>query len=229
MQEFLTAAQSFPAVLFSAALVVVIAFWLLVLAGAADHHSFDADLDTDLAGIGGVPVTVSVSVMVPVTVSVSVMVAVGWFSALTGSVLLHRSDTTGTVRAALAFGVLAGALLVAWAVVRLLVHHFRRFFADQPPPSRQDFLGRVCTIRTGSVGTDFGQAEVAAADGSTAIVQVRQLAPADDTLSAGSPGLLYAYDAVGEFFWVSPYDRALDPGPPPLPRTNRRTPPRRTA
>ncbi|MEV0749673.1 MULTISPECIES: hypothetical protein [unclassified Streptomyces] len=219
MQEFLTAAQSFPAVLFSAALVVVIAFWLLVLAGAADHHSFDADLDTDLAGIGGVPVTVSVSLMV----------AVGWFSALTGSVLLHRGDTTGTVRAALAFGILVGALLVAWAVVRLLVHHFRRFFADQPPPSRQDFLGRVCTIRTGSVGTDFGQAEVAAADGSTAIVQVRQLAPADVTLSAGSPGLLYAYDAVGEFFWVSPYDRALDPGPPPLPRTNRRTPPRRTA
>ncbi|WP_326660209.1 hypothetical protein [Streptomyces sp. NBC_00385] len=220
MQEFLTATQSFPAVLFSAALVVVIAFWLLVLAGAADHHSFDADLDTDLAGIGGVPVTVSVSVMV----------AVGWFSALTGSVLLHRGDTTGTVRAALALGILVGALLVAWAVVRLLVRHFRRFFADQPPPSRQDFLGRVCTIRTGSVGTDFGQAEVAAADGSTAIVQVRQLAPADDALSAGSPGLLYAYDAVGEFFWVSPYDRALDPGPPPpLPRTHRRTPPRRTS
>ena len=220
MQEFLTATQSFPAVLFSAALVVVIAFWLLVLTGTADHHSFDADLDTDLAGIGGVPVTVSVSVMV----------AVGWFTALTGSVLLHRSGATGTVRAALAFGVLAGALLAAWAVVRLLVHHFRRFFADRPPPSRQDFLGRVCTIRTGSVGTDFGQAEVAAADGSTAIVQVRQLAPVDDALSAGSPGLLYAYDDAGEFFWVSPYDRALDPGPPPAPpRTPRRKPPRRTA
>ncbi|MFI6861357.1 hypothetical protein ACIBKZ_15885 [Streptomyces sp. NPDC050421] len=220
MQEFLTAALSFPAMLFSAALVVVIAFWLLVLAGAADHHSFDADLDTDLAGIGGVPVSISVSVMV----------AVGWFTALTGSVLLHRSGTAGTARAALAFGVLASALLAAWAVVRLLVHHFRRFFADQPPPSRQDFLGRVCTIRTGSVGTDFGQAEVAAADGSTAIVQVRQLQPGDAEFVAGSSGLLYAYDDAGEFFWVSPYDRALDPGPPPaLPLPRRRTPPGRTA
>ncbi|MFD8688103.1 hypothetical protein [Streptomyces sp. NPDC059651] len=224
MQEFLTAALSFPAMLFSAALVVVIAFWLLVLAGAADHHSFDADLDTDLAGIGGVPVTVSVSLVV----------AVGWFTTLTGSVLLHRSEATGTTRAALASGILAGALLVAWAVVRLLVRHFRRFFADEPPPSRQDFLGRVCTIRTGSVGTDFGQAEVAAADGSTAIVQVRQLATAETALTAftaGSAGLLYAYDEAGEFFWVSPYDRALDPGPPPTPeRPHRRTPPgRRTA
>lgn len=212
MREFLDATLSFPAVLFAAALVVVIAFWLLVLVGTADHHSFDADLDTDLAGIGGVPVTVSVSVMV----------VVGWFTALTGSVLVHRSGATGTPRAVLAFGVLAGALLIAWAVVRLLVHHFRRFFPDQPPPSRQDFLGRVCTVRTGSVGTDFGQAEVAAADGSTAIVQVRQLPPGDAEFSAGSPALLYAYDDAGEFFWVSPYDRALDPGPAPAPR--RRTP-----
>ncbi|PZT72756.1 MULTISPECIES: hypothetical protein [unclassified Streptomyces] len=207
MREFLDATLSFPAVLFAAALVVVIAFWLLVLVGAADHHSFDTDLDTDLAGVGGVPVTVSVSLMV----------AVGWFAALSGSVLVHRSDTTGTVRAVLACAVLAGALLLAWGAVRLLVHHFRRFFPDQPPPSRQDFIGRVCTIRTGTVGSDFGQAEVAAADGSTAVVQVRQLPPADATLVSGSSGLLYAYDEDGEFFWVAAYDRALDPGPPPSP------------
>ncbi|MET7644943.1 hypothetical protein ABZS83_15110 [Streptomyces sp. NPDC005426] len=220
MQEFQTATLSFPALLFSAALVVVIAFWLLVLAGAADHHAFDADLDTDLAGIGGVPVTVSVSVMV----------AVGWFTALTGSVLLHRSHATGTVRAALAFGFLAGALLAAWAVTRLLVPRFRRFFADQPPSSRQDLLGRVCTIRTGSAGTDFGQAEVAAPDGTTALVRVRQLPCSAVEFTAGSPGLLSAYDEAGAFFWVSPYDRALDPGPPPVqPHPHRRTPPGRTA
>ncbi|WNI23804.1 hypothetical protein [Streptomyces sp. ITFR-16] len=220
MREFLDATLSFPAVLFAAALVVVIAFWLLVLVGAADHHSFDADLDTDVAGIGGVPVTVSVSVMI----------VVGWFTALTGSVLVHRSGVTGTARAALAFGVLAGALLIAWAVVRLLVHHFRRFFPDQPPPSRQDFLGRVCTIRTGSVGTDFGQAEVTAADGSSAIVQVRQLPPADTEFTAGSSALLYAYDDTGEFFWVAPYDKALDPGPAPAaPAPRRRPAPGRSA
>lgn len=86
MQEFLRAASSFPAVLFGAALIVVICFWLLVLAGAADHHSFDTDLDTDLAGMGGVPVAVSVSVMV----------VVAWFTSLAGSVLLHRSAVTGT-------------------------------------------------------------------------------------------------------------------------------------
>ncbi|WP_326766519.1 hypothetical protein OG978_19880 [Streptomyces sp. NBC_01591] len=219
MQEFLSAATAFPAVLFGAALAVVVFFWLLVLAGAADHHSFDGDLDADLAGIGGVPVTVSVSVMV----------VVGWFTSLTGTVLMHRSGVTGLTRAAFACALLAGALLIGRAVLRVLVRCFRRSFPDEPPPSRQDFLGRVCTIRTGSVSSDFGQAEVRADDGSTAIVQVRLLAPADGTvLAAGSAGLLYAYDDEGEFFWVSPYDKALDPGPPtPRPRTAPRTTARR--
>ncbi|WP_329196863.1 hypothetical protein [Streptomyces sp. NBC_01435] len=224
MREFLSAATAFPAVLFGAALAVVVFFWLLVLLGAADHHSFDGDLDTGLAGIGGVPVTVSVSVMV----------VVGWFTSLTGTVLLHRSGVTGLTRAALACGVLVAALLIGRVVLRVLVRCFRRSFPDEPPPSRQDFLGRVCTVRTGSVSADFGQAEVTADDGSTAIVQVRLLAPGDATtdataLGAGSAGLLYAYDAEGEFFWVSPYDRALDPGPPTYrPRTASRRTPRRT-
>ncbi|MFJ8865804.1 hypothetical protein ACIRD6_08560 [Streptomyces sp. NPDC102473] len=210
MTEFLSAAVAFPAVVFCAALVVVIGFWLLVLFGAAGPDSFDTDLDSEAVGFGGVPVSVSVSLFV----------VLAWFTGLTGSVLVLRSGVTGTPRAALHLAVLAGALLIAWGVVRMLVRRFRRFFPAEPPPSREDFVGQVCTIRTGSVGTDFGQAEVAAADGSTAIVQVRQplrpSAPAD-VFTSGSTGLLYAYDADGEFFWVSPYDAAL--APRPLPRT----------
>ncbi|KIF66434.1 hypothetical protein HY68_30885 [Streptomyces sp. AcH 505] len=212
MTEFLSATLGFPAVLFSSALVVVVCFWLLVLAGAADHHAFDADLEAEAIGFGGVPVAVSASLFL----------VVAWFTSLTGSVLLRRSALSSGTKACLAAAVLAAALVVGWAVVRLLVRHLRRYAAE-PPPSRRDFVGQVCAVRTGSVTTDFGQAEVAAPDGSTAIVQVRLAGP--DTgypLAFGSSGLLYAYDAEGEFFWVAPYDAALDPGPrvrkPGLPR-----------
>lgn len=208
MTEFLSAALTFPTVIFDAALIVVICFWLLVLTGAAGTDSFDTDVDADAAGVGGVPVAVSASLAV----------AVAWFAALTGSVLVQRSGVTGTARSLLHVAVLAGALLIAWGVVRMLVRHFRRYFPAEPPPSLQDFVGQVCTIRTGCVSADFGQAEVAAADGSTAIVQVRQPVPSSgpgELLAAGSAGLLYAYDAEGEFFWVSAYDAALDPRPLP--------------
>ncbi|MEV7913925.1 hypothetical protein [Streptomyces griseus] len=211
MDEFLSAALEFPAVIFGAALIVVICFWLLVLAGAAGHDSFDADLDTGPAGLGGVPVSVSVSLLV----------VFSWFGSLSGTVLLRHSETGTATRAVLAVAVLAGSLLLAWAAVRLLVHRFRRYFPAEPPPSRLDFVGSVCTIRTGSVTATFGQAEVVSHDGSTAIVQVRRAEPfplpepgaEEAPLVLGGSGLLYAYDEDGEFFWVSPYDAALDPGP----------------
>ncbi|MFF3030122.1 hypothetical protein ACFVS7_03760 [Streptomyces rubiginosohelvolus] len=215
MDEFLSAAIGFPAVVFGAALVVIVCFWLLVLVGAAGHDSFDADLDTGPVGLGGVPVAVSVSLLT----------VFAWFGSLTGTVLLRHSDTGSATRAVLAVAVLAGSLLLAWAAVRLLVHRFRRFFPAEPPPSRLDFVGSVCTIRTGTVTATFGQAEVVSRDGSTAIVQVRRAeslpSPSrppgpgaeDAPLVMGGTGLLYAYDEDGEFFWVASYDAALDPGP----------------
>ncbi|MFE9052279.1 MULTISPECIES: hypothetical protein [Streptomyces] len=215
MDEFLSAAIGFPAVIFGAALVVIVCFWLLVLFGAAGHDSFDADLDTGPVGLGGVPVAVSVSLLI----------VFAWFGSLTGTVLLRQSDTGSATRALLAVAVLAGSLLLAWGAVRLLVHRFRRFFPAEPPPSRLDFVGSVCTIRTGTVTATFGQAEVVSRDGSTAIVQVRraEALPSPSRLSRpgaedaplvmGGTGLLYAYDKDGEFFWVASYDAALDPGP----------------
>jgi hypothetical protein len=59
----------------------------------------------------------------------------------------------------------------------------------------------------GRVTRTFGQAEVHADDGSSAIVQVRQ-AGADD-LHAGVVALLYQYDPESEFFWVIPFDIAM--------------------
>ncbi|MEV8413307.1 hypothetical protein AB0P45_06775 [Streptomyces niveus] len=206
MREFIDAALGFPTFLFTAALIVVVGFWLLVLAGVTETDSFDSDVDLDTAGIGGVPVTVAFSLLT----------AVAWFSSLTASVLLGHLAVSGLVRALSALAVLVGATLLAWWVTRLLVRPLHTLFPDEPGPSRLDFVGLTCTIRTGRVDAWFGQAEVAARDGSTALVQVRQhgadTAKADaPVLSNGSTGLLYAYDDAGEFFWVAPYDTALDP------------------
>lgn len=44
MREFLTATLTFPTVVFSFALIVVIVYWLVSLAGAIDHDLFETDL-----------------------------------------------------------------------------------------------------------------------------------------------------------------------------------------
>jgi hypothetical protein len=188
MGEFVDAALGFPAVLFTFLLVVVVGYWILVLLGALDIEALDFDADGDvLSGFGFAGV--------PVAVTASLLIAIAWFLSLAGTVLF------GGVLL-LAILALFVALAVAWFATRLLVLPLRRLFPSGPEASRSDFVGSVCVIRTGRVSQTFGQAEVTATDGSSAIIQVRQTGT--DTFKSGTTALIYEYDADGEFFWVTP-------------------------
>ncbi|AGZ46650.1 hypothetical protein AFR_41980 [Actinoplanes friuliensis DSM 7358] len=194
MGGFFEAALSFPAVIFTPLLVVVIGYWLVVIVGGADPDGDgdggDAGGFLGFLGLGGVPASVVLSLLI----------AVAWFAALAGGELL------GAIPAAL---VLAGALVAAWVITRLGVMLLRRLMPQGSEPSRADFVGLTGIIRTGRVTATFGQAEVHSRDGSSAIVQVRQAGT--DDLRAGSIALLYDVDPDGEFFWVVPADIATSP------------------
>lgn len=202
MAGFLDTALGFPVVPLSLLLVVIVIYWIVAIAGGVDSDDLDAGGFADFLsgiGLGGIPVVVSVSL---VTV-------VAWFVALIGTYAI--ADLPGVLVALLGLVVLAGSLAAGWAVTRVLVKPLRRALPEVPGASRWDFVGRPCVIRTGRVGPDFGQAEVTAADGSSAIVQVRQAADAADAdrLGAGSAALIFDYDEAGEFFWVMPADPSL--------------------
>ncbi|WP_238015143.1 hypothetical protein KZZ52_01970 [Dactylosporangium sp. AC04546] len=184
MGEFLNATLEFPTVLFTFLLVLVIAYWLIVLFGGADTEDADFGGFLGSLGLGGVPATVGLSVLV----------LVAWFVSLAGS--------TVTDGALLRLAVLVVALVVAWLVTRVLVVPLGRLFPATTGDSRTAFVGRTCVVRTGTVTETFGQAEVTAADGSSAIVQVRQTGT--DTFTAGSTAVIYEYDQDGEFFWIVP-------------------------
>ncbi|MFE4516224.1 hypothetical protein ACFRMQ_18745 [Kitasatospora sp. NPDC056783] len=224
---FITAALAFPTAVFSFALVVVVGYWLLMLlgglvpgavhgghggghhadvghgghAGDAGHgaggHGAHGGSDPhegdhhggvlDALGLGGVPVTVAVSLLV----------ALAWFVSLSGTVLTSGAPARG--------GVFVVALVASWAGTRVLVRPLSRLFPQDRPATRGDFVGRVCVIRTGRVTAGFGQAEVTAEDGSTAIVQVRTAEP-EPGLTAGRTALIFDYDAEGEHFLVAPFD-----------------------
>jgi hypothetical protein len=219
MGEFLAVAFGFPTALFSFSLLVVAGYWAFVLLGGLDMDLLGAGADADTGagtgpedgdgpgagwfaflGLGGVPGTVVLSLLI----------ALAWFVSLAGSALLD-GPLPRTV-------VLVVALIAAWAGTRLAVLPLRRVLRRPAEGSLRDFVGLPCVIRTGRVGPDFGQAEVTAPDGSSAIVQVRQpamdVAVAGDAegtaLTAGSTALIFDFDPAGQFFWVMPHDAAFD-------------------
>ncbi|GAA1877270.1 hypothetical protein [Actinomadura bangladeshensis] len=229
MGEFFDAVLGFPTALFSFSLLVVAGYWTLVLLGGLGVDLLGAGTDADTgagAGAGDADggadgdglVAEHLAVLglggVPATVVLSLLITIAWFVSLAASAL-----TSGVALRLLG---MSGALVAAWAGTRLAVLPLRRVFQNQVAASLRDFVGLPCVIRTGRVGPDFGQAEVTAPDGSSAIVQVRQ--PAADVpvagagltaglpagLAAGSTALIFDFDPDGQFFWVMPHETASD-------------------
>jgi hypothetical protein len=188
MGDFVDAALSFPAVVFTILLAAGLLYRLLVLVGKLDVEIGDLDVGDGL-GLGGVPVTVTASVMI----------VVSWFVTLVGSLVIPDVPVVHTL---LGIGVLVVGVVAGLFVARLVAVPLRKLYAPGGEASRNDFVGRECVIHTGRVTGDFGQAEVTAADGSTAIIQVRQTG--EHELSNGRRALIFDYDTDGEFFWVAP-------------------------
>ncbi|MEU8246426.1 hypothetical protein [Nonomuraea sp. NPDC048916] len=184
MSEFLDVVLSFPTVIFSFLLVVVIGYWVIVVTGLFDLDEADAAW----LGLGGAPAGITVSLLV----------ALAWLLSLIGGQLVSGPALT-VVPVVAAAG--------AWVCVRAALAPLRRLVPEPRVHSRGDFVGQMCVIRTGEATSDFGQAEVTASDGSSAVVQVRTTG--QDRLARGDDALIFDYDADGEFFWVMPYEKEL--------------------
>jgi hypothetical protein len=205
MSGFFAATVSFPAVLFSFVLAVVVLYWLLVLVGA------DLDLDAD-AGDGGMIATLGLGGL-PLMIALSMWITLSWLIAMIGTIVLAALAADGVVGVLLRVALLVVALLGGLVGTRLVVVPIRRAIPAAAEPSRGDFVGRTCVIRTGSVSETFGQAEITSDDGSSAIIQVRRPVEMNDggPLRSGSEALIFDYDPDKEIFWV---DRAPSSQPP---------------
>lgn len=125
-------------------------------------------------------------------ISISLFVLITWFVALVGTVM--------TPEGKLRYVVLLGALLVGALLTKIFLIPVRNWTKPEKPASRNDFVGRTAIVKTARVTENYGQAEVTASDGGSAVVQVR--AAQSTELKAGQTALIFDYDAEGEFFWV---------------------------
>ncbi|MFC9612641.1 hypothetical protein [Streptomyces sp. NPDC056938] len=111
MGEFLAAVVGFPGLLFTSALVVSCGFWVLVASGRVEAGAFDAAVELDAWGLGGVPVAGAVS---------SVIV-VAWLASVTGSMLAELVAPGGMTHAALEAVLLIGSPVVGRRLARRLM------------------------------------------------------------------------------------------------------------
>ncbi|MFJ9005398.1 hypothetical protein [Streptomyces canus] len=122
MRIFLDAATGPPTILLTAALVVVVCFWLLAAAGVTHADSFDTDMNLRPWRLDGVPVSVAFSMLT----------LIAWLLSVGTTVVLGMVVPLRTTGGLLRPAVSAGALVVAWAATRLIVRALRPLVPDEP-------------------------------------------------------------------------------------------------
>lgn len=215
INDLLDDAMSVPALLFSFPLVAVVVYWLLVMVGGAVSEGLDGE-DVDAAGDGrsadddrpGSRFLAAAGLDgLPLSIALSVLTVLAWLISLASTVLLDGAAFDLARDPTVLVGACVVSIGLAWLGTVLLAAPIRRILPAQPRPSRLAYVGSVCTVRSPAVGRDCGEAEVARADGSSALIQVRQRG--SDELYSGSTALIYDYDADHEVFWITAFDPEL--------------------
>lgn len=233
MQEVIQVALSFPAVVFTALLGVLGAYWGLVIVGALGIDMFDFDVDVDgvadglaegaaegaMEGLadgaaegagetaGGVFALFNLGWMasVPITVSTSFLVLWSWTIAMLAGVTLGPL-LSGVVATLFSIALFVVALVGGAQLAKLTVKPLSPVFATDAGEFRATMAGRTCTITTGRVDATFGQATVHDG-GAGVLVQVR--CAHDNDMSRGDEALILSYDADRDIYEVEPMDELL--------------------
>ncbi|MDQ6991922.1 MAG: hypothetical protein Q9M31_00470 [Mariprofundus sp.] len=207
MDDFLVNISSFPTVIYTTSLVVVIGYWLLAITGTFDLDSFDVgvdiDVDTDVNSLGGMAglLTTLGLTGVPITIVISLLLLNAWISCYFLSLfvptfpqfILFIQITIHIVIAIVSFIV---SILCTATMLRPLRGLFRK--VHQLPKS-VSLLGATCRIRSSRVDDLFGEAECQY-EGASLIIKVRTTG--NDTFSAGDRVVLIEHDEGNDFFKV---------------------------
>lgn len=211
MDAFLAAITSYPGFLPSVLIGVLLVFWLLAILGLVDFEHFGPDFSADPtlhveadghadAVHGGMLVALGLH-RLPFSIVVSAIGFFWWLLTLLGAQYLLAWIPgpvwlSGTL-------LLILALVIAVPVAAACVRPMQPLFDVHTAAREHDLIGRPCTVMTGSVEENFGQAEVAIDDGTPLRIQVGCAAP--NGLVRGSRALILDHDATRDRYRIEPY------------------------
>jgi hypothetical protein len=142
----------------------------------------------------------------PATVVLSVLILFSWLLAIAGMQAFEWLSPEGVVATLFKLGVLVVAPVLALLPTSLAVRPLARVFTPPVAPKHESFVGKVCTIRTGTVTDRFGEATLE--DGGAGVV-VRVRVENGEKLSRGDQAVIVGYDADRQEFTVAPMEDLL--------------------
>lgn len=145
----------------------------------------------------------------PATLVMSVIILFSWLFSIFGmqaSAAWLPDGLLGLAR----FAVLLIAPVLALPFTSIAVRPLARIFVTPSAAKHESLVGKVCTVRTGTVTDRFGEALLE--DGGAGLV-VRVRVDTGETLKRGDQVVIVGYDSERQEFTVAPMDNLLDERP----------------
>lgn len=163
MAIFLQIIFSFPTVIFTSLLGLVLFYWLIAITGLLEMDALDHLMlgDGDMVDAGGLAALLNKVGLgrVPLTIIISLIALFGWIISFAGARLLMPAVDVVAIRFLIGAGILALAVLgglLATIVALRPVHAMLRNIPAEGEP--KIILGRAGVVRSGSVSPEHGQA-----------------------------------------------------------------------
>ncbi|MFK8010833.1 MAG: hypothetical protein AB8B80_02250 [Marinicellaceae bacterium] len=176
MEVFLSNITSFPIIVYTFLMAIIICYWLLAVLGAVDIEmfdvNFDVDLDLEIDGDIGTDIDSNATGLkgvtgfllkwgltgVPVTVVVSILVAYSWLVCYVIVSLVYPMITIDLIKLILGFVLLVLSFGLAIPITSWSIKPIKKLFITHDAVMKSSLIGSVCTVKTGTVTNRFGQA-----------------------------------------------------------------------
>lgn len=209
MDAFLVILSSFPTVIYSTALVVVVGYWILAFIGVLDLDAFDlgididldVDMDNDVSGMGRIAglLTTLGLIGVPITIVISLLFLNAWIICYFASLLVSTFlPSIPLVQIAIDIVIAIASFMVSiFATVAMITPLKGLFRKLNQAPKSKVLLGSVCRIRSSRVDNEFGEAECQN-EGASLIIKVRT--SGDQKFTTGDSVVLIEHNSEFDFF-----------------------------
>ncbi|HSX62418.1 MAG TPA: hypothetical protein VLF18_19715 [Tahibacter sp.] len=204
--SFLQLLTSYPGLLPSIFVGVMLVFWLLTIAGLLDMDSIGPDWlggseDADVSGLPEMLVALGLD-RLPFSIVISGVAFYWWLLTMLAAGLLMPHVplplwASGTL-------VLTVALFAAMLLASASLRPLKPLFVVNDKVTRESAVGRRCRILTLSVEDNFGQAEVEMGGGTRLTLQVYAAQP--NRLSRDSPAVVLEFDPRRKRYLVAEFD-----------------------
>ena len=210
--NFFTTLASWPTVIYTVLLGVVLAYWLLALVGMVDVENggdwatgvdFDFDADGATPDVGTLASWLVAFGLngVPFSIVISLLALMGWCLCGMASLTLLPLVPGGALLLLAKAGILLAAAALSVIISAQLVRPMRRLFVTHAAISNAALVGQTCKVLTGVVDDRQGRAEVAQRGAS---INIRVWSPAPNGFRRGDTALITEYDAAAQRYRIDP-------------------------